>query len=116
MAARIGLTGRPLSAHVAGMTGLRDRHVLVTGAASGIGEAVVERLAREGARVALVDRDVQRLDAVRTRVAGGGAKVAAFPTDVGDEAAVRAAVDGAVAALGALRGVITCAGIFDPGD
>jgi NADP-dependent 3-hydroxy acid dehydrogenase YdfG len=78
----------------AGMTGLRDRHVLVTGAASGIGEATVERLVREGARVALVDHDAERLATVRGRLEAVGGRVAAFPTDVGDEAAVRAAVEG----------------------
>jgi NAD(P)-dependent dehydrogenase (short-subunit alcohol dehydrogenase family) len=96
------------------MTGLAGRHVLVTGAASGIGEATAARLTREGAAVALVDRDADRLDAVRSALAGG--RVAAFPTDVGDEDAVRAAIAGAVAALGPLRGVVTSAGVFDPGD
>jgi NAD(P)-dependent dehydrogenase (short-subunit alcohol dehydrogenase family) len=99
----------------AAMTGLRGRHLLVTGAASGIGEAVCERLVREGAGVALVDRDGGRLGSLQDRLASGG-RVAAFPTDVGDEAAVRATVEGAVAALGPLRGVVTSAGIFDPGD
>lgn len=90
--------------------------MLVTGAASGIGEAVALRLGREGARLALVDRDAARLETVRAGLVAAGGTVAAFPTDVGDEAAVRTAVDGAVTALGPLRGTITCAGIFDPGD
>jgi NAD(P)-dependent dehydrogenase (short-subunit alcohol dehydrogenase family) len=98
------------------MTGLRDRHVLVTGAASGIGEAVCRRLAAEGAAASLVDRDAARLATLRDELAAAGRRVAAFPTDVGDEAAVRAAVDGAVAGLGPLRGIVTSAGIFDPGD
>jgi len=90
--------------------------VLVTGAASGIGEAVCVRLIEEGAAVALVDRDADRLEALRAKLAGQGGRLAAFRVEVGDEAAVRAAVDGAVASLGALRGVVTSAGIFDPGD
>jgi NAD(P)-dependent dehydrogenase (short-subunit alcohol dehydrogenase family) len=98
------------------MRGLSGRHVLVTGAASGIGEAISRRLAEEGARVALVDRDAARLAAVRESLVGAGATVGAFETDVGDEAAVRAAVDHAVAELGPLRGVITSAGIFVAGD
>src|SRR5215470_5401879 len=98
------------------MRGLRGRHALVTGAASGIGEAVCRRLAEEGAVVSLVDRDRERLSALRDALAAEGARVAAFPADVGDEAAVREAVNGATAALGPLRGVVTSAGIFDPGD
>lgn len=90
--------------------------MLVTGAASGIGEAVCVRLIEEGAAVALVDRDADRLEALRAKLAGQGGRLAAFRVEVGDEAAVRAAVDGAVASLGALRGVVTSAGIFDPGD
>src|SRR5262245_33412350 len=95
---------------------LRDRHVLITGAASGIGEAACRRLAREGAAVALVDRDAARLETVGRELAVAGGRVATFAADVGDEDALRAAVDGAVAALGALRGLVTSAGIFDPGD
>jgi len=98
------------------MTGLRGRHVLVTGAASGIGEAVCRRLATEGAAAALLDRNAARLDTLRDELAAAGSRVAAFPADVGDEIAVRAAVDGAVAALGPLHGIVTSAGIFHPGD
>jgi NAD(P)-dependent dehydrogenase (short-subunit alcohol dehydrogenase family) len=98
------------------MDGLADRHVLVTGAASGIGEAVCGRLVRERAAVTLVDRDAERLNAVRAALDATGARVATFAIDVGDEAAVRDAVAHAAARLGALRGVVTSAGIFDPGD
>jgi meso-butanediol dehydrogenase/(S,S)-butanediol dehydrogenase/diacetyl reductase len=44
---------------------LKDRRVLVTGGASGIGWATVERFVAEGARVAVFDRDPQGLEAVR---------------------------------------------------
>jgi NAD(P)-dependent dehydrogenase (short-subunit alcohol dehydrogenase family) len=98
------------------MNGLRERAVLVTGAASGIGEATCERLAAEGAWVALLDRDVERLATVTARLAERGARSVALPADVAREDQVRAAVDGAVAAFGHLGGVVTCAGIFRPGD
>jgi NAD(P)-dependent dehydrogenase (short-subunit alcohol dehydrogenase family) len=98
------------------MTGLSNRSVLVTGAASGIGEATCVRLVREGACVTLVDRDADRLATVRDVLAGAGGRVVAVATDVGDEDAVRAAVAEAVRAFGGLRGVVTSAGIFDPGD
>jgi NAD(P)-dependent dehydrogenase (short-subunit alcohol dehydrogenase family) len=98
------------------MNGLRERAVLVTGAASGIGEATCERLAAEGAWVALLDRDMERLATVAARLAERGARSVALPADVAREDQVGAAVDGAVAAFGHLGGVVTCAGIFRPGD
>ena len=97
------------------MTGLTGRPVLVTGAASGIGEATATRLVREGAAVALVDRDADRLTALADGLAKGG-RVLALPGDVGDEGAVQAAIAATVGAFGGLRGLVTSAGIFDPGD
>src|SRR5437762_4220586 len=82
------------------------RAVLVTGGASGMGQATVQRLLDEGAKVASLDRQ-------EGGVPDGALSLTA---DVGDEAAVRKAVTGAVAELGGLQGVATCAGVFVPGD
>jgi NAD(P)-dependent dehydrogenase (short-subunit alcohol dehydrogenase family) len=98
------------------MTGLRGRPVLVTGAASGIGEATAARLAAEGAAVALVDRNAALLESVAARLRQEGARAQAFVADVSREEDVRDVVDAAVAAFGGLRGLVTSAGIFDPGD
>lgn len=98
-----------------GMQGLEGRPVLVTGAASGIGRAVCERLAAEGAVLALVDRDQAGLAAVAESL-GDGTRHVAIAADVSQEDAVRDAFERAVAAFGGVRGVVTCAGIFDPGD
>ena len=98
------------------MTGLRGRPVLVTGAASGIGRAASERLAAEGAKVALVDRDRTLLEEVAQALTAKGATALPLPTDVSHEDQVRAAVERAATELGGLRGVITSAGIFRPGD
>lgn len=99
-----------------GMQGLEGRPILVTGAASGIGRAVCERLASEGAHLAMVDRDQERLQSVAASLAGNGTRQVVLAADVGDEGAVRSAIERAVEALGSLQGVVTCAGIFDPGD
>jgi NAD(P)-dependent dehydrogenase (short-subunit alcohol dehydrogenase family) len=98
-----------------GMTGLAGRPVLVTGAASGIGEATAMRLAREGAAVALVDRDAERLRRwpTRSRERRPRARAARRRRRRG---AVQAAIDATVRAFGGLRGLVTSAGIFDPGD
>ena len=77
----------------------------MTGAASGIGLAVARLFRREGARVAMLDRDGARL-----REAGVEGAVT-LAGDVSDEGRVREAVAQAAAALGGLDGVVNSAGI-----
>ena len=84
---------------------LGDRRVLVTGAASGIGLAIAQLFHREGARVAMLDRDRARLE----KVAVDDAPV--LVCDVADERQVRDAVGRAAAALGGIDGVVNSAGI-----
>ena len=90
------------------MRGLDGKRALVTGAARGIGLATVERLAREGARVALLDVDAETLDRA---VAAAGDGALALHADVRDEDAVRAAVDAVVARWGALDVVVANAAV-----
>jgi 3-oxoacyl-[acyl-carrier protein] reductase len=74
------------------------RHVLVTGGARGIGLAVAEAFAREGARLTLFDVHEANLAAARAALAGmGGAGVATEVVDVSDRGHVIAAVDTAEA-------------------
>ena len=61
---------------------------VVTGAANGIGRALCERVAAEGMRGVLADRDTVTLAAVADALAATGAEVLAVPTDVGDQGAV----------------------------
>jgi NAD(P)-dependent dehydrogenase (short-subunit alcohol dehydrogenase family) len=98
------------------MKGLAGRAVLVTGAASGIGRAAAARLVAEGAAVALLDRDGAQVDAAASALAENGGRTVALAADVAVEAAVREAVARAADTLGGLGGVVTSAGIFDPGD
>ncbi|MEU0096241.1 SDR family NAD(P)-dependent oxidoreductase [Kribbella sp. NPDC006257] len=85
--------------------------VLVTGGGSGLGEATVRRFAASGAGVVICDLPSS---AGKTIAEELGSRVRFAPTDVTDEAAVAAALDVA-AELGALRLVVTCAGIATPG-
>ncbi|PWU19126.1 MAG: short-chain dehydrogenase [Candidatus Rokuibacteriota bacterium] len=84
---------------------LRGRRVLVTGAASGIGLAVARLFQREGATIAMLDRDEVGL--TKAQVSGALALVC----DVAEEHQVRAAVADSAASLGGLDGVVNSAGI-----
>lgn len=91
--------------------------VLVTGADGGIGRAVVELFAGEGARIACVDMDAERAEAAAGRARGAGAPEAiALPADL----ALAADCDWAVAATlewaGGLDVLINNAGVMHRGD
>jgi NAD(P)-dependent dehydrogenase (short-subunit alcohol dehydrogenase family) len=74
--------------------------VVVTGATSGVGRAVVERFAREGAHIALLARGRDGLDATVEAVERLGGKAIPIPTDVSDPDAVEAAAAATEEALG----------------
>jgi 3-oxoacyl-[acyl-carrier protein] reductase len=84
---------------------------LVTGAAGGIGAAVAQRLAAEGASVAVLDRDEAGAGACAERIVAGGGRAIALAADV----SLAAQVDGAVAAvveqLGRLDVLVNNAGV-----
>jgi NAD(P)-dependent dehydrogenase (short-subunit alcohol dehydrogenase family) len=80
---------------------------LVTGGASGLGEATVRHLASQGARVAIVDLNGERGQALAAELGEGAVFVRA---DVSNAEEVQAAVDQATS-MGTLRAAINCAGI-----
>lgn len=90
---------------------LANKRAFITGGASGIGRATAMRFAQEGARVALVDRQHERLDAVAAEIRAAGGEALALPADVSVETDVSAAVDRCVAAWGGLDAIIGVAGI-----
>ncbi|MCC1491513.1 SDR family NAD(P)-dependent oxidoreductase [Cognatishimia sp. F0-27] len=79
---------------------------VVTGAASGLGAATARRLAREGARVAILDYDAEGAARVAGEIGGIG-----IGCDVGDAAQVAAAFERIGSELGAVRVAVNCAGI-----
>jgi NAD(P)-dependent dehydrogenase (short-subunit alcohol dehydrogenase family) len=65
-------------------TALQDRVVLVTGASSGIGRATAELAGRHGAKVLLVSRTKEKLDALKGEIESGGGRAYVYPTDLSD--------------------------------
>ncbi len=90
---------------------LRDRVVLVTGAASGIGRATAELFAAMGARVLASDVDADRGEAVAAELSEAGREVTFTAADVSDSEAVAALVASAVDHYGRLDCAANCAGV-----
>ena len=90
------------------------RTCLVTGAASGIGEAVARALAKAGAAVGIGDLQAQAADAIAASLRAEGWRALALPFDVRDGAATEAAVAALEDAFGPLSGLVTAAGLSRP--
>ncbi|MGW5241490.1 bifunctional aldolase/short-chain dehydrogenase [Monashia sp. NPDC004114] len=89
---------------------LATRIALVTGAASGIGKAIANRLAAEGACVVVADLDLSRAESAAAEIGNSDVAIG-VQADVSDESAVQAAVDAAVLAFGGLDLVVNNAGL-----
>jgi len=94
---------------------LRDKTIIVTGGAQGIGKAVALRLVRAGAAVVVADIDGEASAEMAEEVAEPGA-LCFLPTDVSDEASVAGMVEAALAWRGAVHGLVNNAGIANPGS
>ena len=88
---------------------LEGRRAVVTGASSGIGEATVDALVREGAAVAAGARRRERLEALAERVDGA---VHVHEVDITDEAAAGSFIEDAAAALDGLDVLVNNAGVM----
>ena len=101
-----------------GLGRLAGKRALVTGAGSGIGAATAILFAREGARVALLERNEAGLASTAASIEGEGGTALALRADVSDESQVAAAVDAILAAWGGLDVAVGVAGIepYDRGD
>jgi 3-oxoacyl-[acyl-carrier protein] reductase len=93
---------------------IRDRIACVTGAASGIGRATAYLFADEGARVAVVDRDADGVDAVVGAIVAAGAEAAGFVVDLGDAAQCGTLARDVVARFGGLDILVNNAGVSVP--
>jgi NAD(P)-dependent dehydrogenase (short-subunit alcohol dehydrogenase family) len=92
---------------------LKDRVTIVTGASSGIGLAIAEALAAQGAKVVVAARSADKLAALVTRIEAAGGTALAVPTDMTDEAQVDALFAACQSAYGPPALVVNNAGIAD---
>jgi 3-hydroxybutyrate dehydrogenase len=93
------------------MASLDGKVALITGAASGIGKAIAELYAKNGAAVAIADINQQAADAAAAEIKAAGGKAIGIEMDVTSEDAVNAGTDKAVAAFGSLDILISNAGV-----
>ena len=91
---------------------LTGRAVIVTGAASGIGRARAEALARRQTPVVLCDVDAAGADAAARKLVAGGARAWSIAADVTEPSDVERMVDRARHDAGPLGGLVNCAGIY----
>ena len=92
------------------MNRLSGKAAVITGGSNGLGAAIVQRMADEGAAIAVLDRDPNGR-AVAERIAAGGGRALFVQTDVTDEAQVSAAMRAAFEAFGRLDVLVNNAGI-----
>lgn len=90
------------------------RNAVVTGAGSGVGQAVAVALARAGWQVALVGRRPAALQETQQQAGAEGARMAVFPCDVGDETAVAAMGRAVLERWGAVGVLVNAAGTNVP--
>lgn len=90
---------------------LNGKVAVVTGASKGLGKAIALALSASGANVALVSRDLERLNGVKQEVESGGGKAHAFQADVADEEQVRRLERDVIGTFNGIHILINNAGI-----
>lgn len=92
------------------MRGLQGRVAIITGGGGGIGGATCRRFAREGAQVAVFDRDLDAAERVARAIAEEGGQARAFQCDITDRPGVDAAVAQVAGAFGGVDILVNNAG------
>jgi NAD(P)-dependent dehydrogenase (short-subunit alcohol dehydrogenase family) len=92
---------------------LEDKVAIVTGAGTGIGEAIALKFAREGASVVIAGLPDDPVDDVAERIKDDGGKAAVYKGDLAEESHAKACVKRAIDAFGKLHILINNAGVLD---
>ncbi|PRX64029.1 NAD(P)-dependent dehydrogenase (short-subunit alcohol dehydrogenase family) [Cohnella sp. SGD-V74] len=95
------------------MMRLKGKVAVVTGAASGMGKAIAELYAKEGAKVVVSDLNVEGAELVVSGIRTSGGEAVAIKTNVGNLNDVNAMIDKAVSEFGTLDILVNNAGIMD---
>ena len=95
-------------------TRLKGKHCLITGAARGMGAAVAEHYAAQGAKVCVADINLEGCEEVAARIKANGGEAIAVKLNVTDRTDVQAAVKATVDAFGSLNVMVNNAGINKP--
>ncbi len=90
---------------------LNGRVAVVTGASQGIGRACAIELAKQGASLALVARNQQKLEEVAHQIAAAGGKARVTPTDIDNEDQIKTAFKAVIADLGKIDILVNNAGV-----
>ena len=91
---------------------LKDKIAIITGAGTGIGEAIAHKFAREGARLVLNGLPADPVRDVAAAIVAGGGQAEVYLGDVAEETEARACVDLAIQRFGRLEVLVNNAGIF----
>lgn len=94
------------------MTKLSEKAAIVTGASSGIGEATALALAAEGAKIALVARREERLQALSNRIKAQGGEAISVVADIADLEKAQQAVQQTYDAFGSVDILVNSAGVM----
>ncbi len=94
---------------------LHDKVVLITGSSRGLGFAMAEEFAHQGARLVLCARSESELQRAGQQVAQLGAEVITLPCDISDREQVQRMVDQAIASFGQIDVLVNNAGIITVG-
>lgn len=94
---------------------LKDKVVAITGAGQGLGRAMAVHLAKEGARIAVIDLNQEHMDETKRQVEAAGSSAKTYVCNVANEEQVEQTFAAIAADMGGLHGLINNAGILRDG-